>query len=70
LIKTKSGKITTKKLHLRGKKLYAGSKIEQWANAVKAARKELGITGFVAIGGKSPAGKALYAKAKSIVSAE
>jgi len=34
-----------------------------------AARKALQIQGFVAINGKSAEGKALYAKAKSLVSA-
>ncbi len=29
-------------------------------------RKELGVKGFVAIGGKTAAGKSLYAKAKSL----
>eukprot|EP00441_Pelagodinium_beii_P044965 CAMPEP_0197619120 /NCGR_PEP_ID=MMETSP1338-20131121/188_1 /TAXON_ID=43686 ORGANISM="Pelagodinium beii, Strain RCC1491" /NCGR_SAMPLE_ID=MMETSP1338 /ASSEMBLY_ACC=CAM_ASM_000754 /LENGTH=35 /DNA_ID= /DNA_START= /DNA_END= /DNA_ORIENTATION= len=33
------------------------------------ARKELGIKGFQAVGGKSAQGKALYAKAKSLYKA-
>merc|ERR1712107_434406 len=37
-----------------------------WNKAVMTARKELGIKGFQAVGGKSAQGKALYAKAKSL----
>merc|ERR1711972_379825 len=33
------------------------------------ARKALGLTGFVPVGGKTAAGKALYAKAKAFLSA-
>merc|ERR1712204_55004 len=44
---------------------YKGSKLEAWTKAVKAARKELGITGFVALNGKTAQGRALYAKAKA-----
>merc|ERR1712060_714607 len=50
-----------------GKKRFASSGLKAWSDAVKKARKELGLTGFVAIGGKSAAGKALYAKAKSLL---
>jgi len=69
LMKNSSGKIVTKKAHASAKKNYVGSKLEQWAKACKQARKELQITGFVPIGGASPAGKALYAKVKSILAA-
>merc|ERR1712187_938755 len=51
LVKNKAGRVVSKAMSARAKK----------------ARKELGLTGFVAIGGKSAAGKALYAKAKSIL---
>merc|ERR1712050_87016 len=66
LMKNKSGKVVSKALSAKAKKAYA-STVKAWADAVKAARKALGLTGFVAIGGKSAAGKALYAKAKSIL---
>merc|ERR1719401_2902867 len=69
LTKNRLGKVVSKKASARSKKAYASNPIKAWADAVKAARKALGLTGFVAIGGKSAAGKALYAKAKSIVSA-
>merc|ERR1712232_504050 len=66
LIRNKHGKIVSKKASAHSKKRYAQSGIKAWADAVKAARKALGLTGFVAIGGKSATGKALYAKAKSL----
>merc|ERR1711967_59212 len=60
LMKNKSGKIVSKKAHSRGVK-------NNWMLACKAARKALGITGFCQIGGKTPEGKALFAKAKTLV---
>merc|ERR1711948_116137 len=68
LMKNKHGKIVSKKASAHAKRVYARSGAKAWADAVKAARKALGLTGFVAIGGKSAAGKALYAKAKSLLS--
>merc|ERR1712108_62293 len=67
LTKNKNGKVVSKKMSAQSKKRYAKSPIKAWANAVKAARKALGVTGFVAIGGKSAAGRALYSKAKSLM---
>merc|ERR1719391_1970164 len=67
LMKNKNGKVVSKKASARSRKAYARNPIKAWADAVKAARKALGVTGFVAIGGKSAAGKALYAKAKSML---
>merc|ERR1712151_296614 len=67
LTRSKSGRIVSKKASARAKKAYASSGLKKWADAVKAARKALGVTGFVAIGGKSAAGKALYTKAKSLL---
>merc|ERR1712160_29792 len=66
-IKNKSGKVVSKKASAAGKKRYAKNGLKAWADAVKKARKELGSVGFVPIGGKSAAGKALYAKAKSLL---
>merc|ERR1719282_1012259 len=68
LLKNKRGRVVSKKQSARAKRAYS-STIKAWADAVKAARKALGVTGFVAIGGKSAAGRALYAKAKSILAA-
>merc|ERR1712003_361672 len=67
LMKSKSGKVVSKKASAHGKKQYVKNGLMAWADAVKKARKELGLTGFVAVGGKSAAGKALYAKAKSLL---
>merc|ERR1712066_108396 len=69
LVKSKSGKVVSKKASLASKKKFAGSKIQKWAKACSQARKALGIKGFAAVGGKSAQGKALYAKAKAIYKA-
>merc|ERR1712046_39865 len=68
LTKNKAGKIVSKAASAAAKKKYAKG-IGPWNNAVMTARKELGIKGFQAVGGKSAQGKALYAKAKSLYSA-
>merc|ERR1712113_640140 len=68
LVQNKTGKVVSKKASARGKRLYANSGLKKWADACKKARKELGLKGFVAIGGKSADGKALYAKVKSLLS--
>merc|ERR1719208_736820 len=66
-VKNKFGKIVSKKASERAKKNFASSGLKAWCDAVKAARKALNFTGFIAIGGKSATGKALYAKAKSLL---
>merc|ERR1712188_58547 len=58
LMKSKTGKVITKKQHAAGKKAYKN--IKGWTEAVQKARKELGVKGFVAI----KKGSALYKKAK------
>merc|ERR1711881_552561 len=58
LMKNKRGKVVSKKAHAAGQK-------RGWMKAVAVARKALKIKGFCAVGGKSAAGKALYAKAKA-----
>merc|ERR1739836_188251 len=67
LIKNKTGKIVSKAASARAKKAFATSGLKAWCDAVKAARKALNLTGFVAVGGKSATGKALYAKAKALL---
>merc|ERR1712048_456346 len=67
LIRNKNGKVVSKKASAAARKKWEKNGLKAWADAVKKARKELGLTGFVAIGGKSAAGKALYAKAKSLL---
>merc|ERR1719412_2574477 len=66
LVKSKSGKIVSKKASAAAKKAYPTSPLKKWMEACRAARKQLKISGFVACGGKTAQGKALYAKAKSI----
>merc|ERR1712154_629792 len=66
LVRNKAGKVVSKARSARSKKSFAGSKLEAWVKAVVAAKKALGITGFVIINGKTAQGKALYAKAKAI----
>merc|ERR1739848_63633 len=60
LTRSKYGKIVSKKRSALGKK-------NKWAIAVQKARKSLGIKGFCLIGGRTPDGKALYAKAKTFL---
>uniref|UniRef100_A0A7S4SIC5 Uncharacterized protein n=1 Tax=Alexandrium monilatum TaxID=311494 RepID=A0A7S4SIC5_9DINO len=50
------------------KKQSAAAKNRPWPKAIAAARKALGLTGFVPIN-RGPEGKALYAKAKAILAA-
>merc|ERR1712137_1297899 len=69
VMKNKRGRIVSKKASSTGKRRYHGSKAESWIKAIVAARKALGIHGFVAIKGKTAQGKALYAKAMSIYNA-
>merc|ERR1740121_2614206 len=51
LVKSKSG---------RAKRNFAKSALKKWMDACKVARKELRITGFCPVGGKTAQGKALY----------
>merc|ERR1712060_361601 len=67
LAKNKRGKIVSKKASARGKKNFANSALKAWCDATKAARKALNLKGFVPVGGKTAQGKALYAKAKSLL---
>merc|ERR1712004_700985 len=66
LIKNKAGKVVSKAMSAAAKKRYANG-LGKWTAAVKAARKTLDVQGFCAVGGKSAQGKALYAKAKSLL---
>merc|ERR1719512_704370 len=67
MTKSKSGKIVSKAASARGKKRWAESALKKWIDAVKQAHKELGITGFCAVNGKTAQGKALFAKTKAIL---
>ena len=44
----KRGKIVSKKANTSGKKNFKGSALGKWVAACQKARKELGLTGFVA----------------------
>merc|ERR1712039_653020 len=63
LMKSKSGKIVTKRSHAAGKKAYKN--IKAWAEALKKVRKEMGLKGFVAL----KKGTALYKAVKAEVGA-
>merc|ERR1712241_376989 len=67
LIKNKSGKVVSKARSAQAKKRYASSPLKKFIDALKQARKELGIIGFCAVNGKMAQGEALYAKAKAIL---
>merc|ERR1719150_3252548 len=67
LTKSSSGKIVSKAASARAKKNFAQSALKKWIDAVKQARKQLGVTGFCAVNGKTSQGKAVYAKAKAIL---
>merc|ERR1719346_172503 len=66
LTKNKTGKIVSKSKSAQGRKKWANSALKRWIDAVKQARKELKVTGFCAVNGKTATGKAVYAKAKAI----
>merc|ERR1712039_1143219 len=67
LVRNKHGKVVSKAASAAAKKRF--SKLAAWGKAVSAARKALNCKGFVAVGGKTAQGKALYAKAKSLYNA-
>merc|ERR1711896_61586 len=67
LMRNRRGKVVSKAASAAAKKRC--SHLLAWGKAVASARKQLEMRGFVAVGGKSAAGKALYAKAKSILNA-
>merc|ERR1712178_139006 len=67
LMMNRRGKVVSKAASAAARKRC--SHLLAWGKAVAAARKQLDIKGFVAVGGKSAAGKALYAKAKSLCKA-
>ena len=60
LVRSKKGKIVTKKMSAKGKKAYGN--IKGWVVAVKKARKVLGVKGFQLVKKGTP----LYLKAKEI----
>merc|ERR1719446_1323637 len=63
LMKSKSGKIVTKKAHTAGKKAYAN--IKKWTESCKKVRKEMRLKGFV----PCKKGTAFYKAVKALYSA-
>merc|ERR1719509_111772 len=59
LKKNKHGKVVSKKMSAKSSRL-------AWPKAVVAARKALGIKGFLPVGGKTPAGKRLLEKTRAL----
>merc|ERR1739845_333839 len=60
LVRNKRGKIVSKKASADGKKRF--NNLAKWVKATVQAKKALGITGFAAVGGKTPQGKVIHAK--------
>ena len=67
VMRNKRGKFVSKKASAAGKRRYKN--IEAWTEATVAARKALQLKGFTAVNGKSVQGKALYVKAKALLTA-
>mmetsp|Transcript_124078 Transcript_124078/g.247154 ORF Transcript_124078/g.247154 Transcript_124078/m.247154 type:complete len:129 (+) Transcript_124078:84-470(+) len=64
LMRNKRGKVVSKRQSARGKLAYKN--VEDWTEALMAARAALHCVGFVAINGQSLQGKALYIKSKAL----
>merc|ERR1719384_1793204 len=67
LMRNSRGKAVSKRASAHGKRSFRN--IEPWVDSVMEARRALYMKGFVAINGKSLAGKALYIKSKALYSA-
>ncbi|CAE8714688.1 unnamed protein product, partial [Polarella glacialis] len=64
LVVNKRGRIVSKRASAHGKLSF--KRIETWVQAVMAARRAVNAKGFIAINGKKPGGRELYAKAKEL----
>merc|ERR1712012_956157 len=69
LMLNKRGKFVSKARSAAAKKRYATSKTKAWIQSCVTARKQMRITGFCPVNGKTAEGKALYAKVKSLLNA-
>merc|ERR1712241_216919 len=67
LMRNSNGKVVSKAQSAAAKKRYANSAFKKYHDALKKARKELKITGFCAVNGKTAQGKALYAKVQALL---
>merc|ERR1712051_495358 len=70
LTKSKSGKIVSKAASTRAKKNWAQSALKKWCDAVKQARKQLGVTGFCAVNGKTAQGRLCMPRLKPFSASE
>ena len=59
-------RIVSKRRSAIAKKRYQGSRFQQWIKAAAAARKELNLSGFVAVNSSTVQGRALFMKARTI----
>merc|ERR1719341_2114591 len=66
LVRSKTGKIVSKKASENAKKNFKKRGLDKWIKATQDARKALGIKGFCPIGGKSAKGQALLKKVRSL----
>merc|ERR1719291_1536756 len=66
LTKNKQGKVVSKKSRAAGLRAYQKNGLAKFGKAVQAARKALGVKGFVPVGGKTAKGQALLKKARSL----
>merc|ERR1712110_1243704 len=57
LMKNKNGRIVSKARSAAAKKRFASSPLKAWNQAIKAARKQLKITGFCPVNGKTAQGQ-------------
>merc|ERR1712139_352250 len=62
LMKNKDGKVVSKKAHIAGQKAFEKN-LKNWVDAVKRARTELSLTGFVPI----KKGSEFYDRAKALM---
>jgi len=70
LVVNKRGKVVSRRASEQGKRQYekiqCSGPLLLWHSAVRQARKQLQLCGFVPVGGKTERGRMLYAKAKDI----
>merc|ERR1711925_33784 len=66
LTKNKQGKVVSRKSRAAGLRAYQKNGLAKFGKAVQAARKALGVNGFVPVGGKTAKGQALLKKARSL----
>merc|ERR1719370_1408303 len=67
LTRNKKGKVVSRKSSEASKKKFRKNGLSKYAQALKSARKSIGIRGFVPIGGKTAKGQALLKKFRSLL---